>query len=657
MYARPVEKFKYKHARFTELPKKGKHSKIKYCREICAFDIETTNIDKYRQSIMYIWQYQLGQDWTIYGRSWDSFKEFMTEISKRVPKDHYVVVLVHNLSFEWQWLKSVLPIDDVFAMDDRKILYFRSGCFEFRCSYLHSNMSLDKYLQKMDVRSKKIKGYNYKKKRYPWTPLTKDELLYCLNDVRGLVQAYAKEMEKDGDDLYTIPYTSTGYVRRLAKIAIGPYRRYIKGMLPDVDVFNALRRSFRRGGNTHANRWNANMILTAGKDEPIMSYDIASSYPAVMLTGLFPREFKRTDPKYFNDEFTSNKACLFRVYLQDLKLRRQSIPVPYLAKAKCEYVHGGEYDNGRILECEELECYINEIDWQIILDQYDFKYEILELWTATKSPLPDTLKDLIMHMYEQKTLLKGTDEYLYGKYKNMVNSTYGMMVQNPCKLSYEFVDGEMQLKDDSIEELIAQYQKHGWLPYQWGCWVTSLARMRLQRAIDLIPPEDFIYCDTDSVKFIGDHSDIFDLLNKDLYDPKYTAFDKQGKEHPLGVYEKDASYLRFKTMGAKKYAYEDMDGQLHLTVSGVSKSKGPEELKKLEKFKEGFVFRKAGGTCSLYNDHPEVTSCRIQGHTVDIISNVAIFESTYTLGLTTEYSRLINFLMNTDIRASLHYER
>ena len=656
MYAREVNAFKHKHIKFTPLDKKGKRTKIKYCQEVCAFDIETTNIDKYKQSIMYIWQFQYNDHWTIYGRTWDSFQDFLKKLENKIPAGCYAVILVHNLSFEWQWLKSVIPIDEVFAMDDRKILYFRSGKFEFRCSYLHSNMSLDKYLQKMDVKSKKVKGFDYTKKRYPWTKLSSDDLLYCFNDVRGLVQAYKEEMKRDGDDLYSVPYTSTGYSRRLAKAAIGPYRRYIKGMLPDAEIFDALRRSFR-GGNTHANRWNANIILEAEPGAPIMSYDIASSYPAVMLEGIYPRKFTKTDISKFNEYYQANKACLFRVYLQDVKLRDDATPVPYLAKAKCEYVHDGQYDNGRILKADRLECYINEIDWRIILQQYDFQYEIIQLWTATKSPLPQSFKDLIMHMYHQKTLLKGGDEYLYGKYKNLINAMYGMMVMNPCKVQYEFIDGEMQVKDDSIEELILEYQKHGWLPYQWGCWVTSYARLRLQRAIDMIDPNDFIYCDTDSVKFMGDYSKEFSALNESLYDPAYSALDTKGKEHPLGIFEKDAEYKRFKTMGAKKYAYESMDGSLHLTISGVSKSKGPKELKKLENFKEGFIFREAGGMCSLYNDHPEVTSVRIQGHTLPIISNVALFPSTYTLGLTEEYSRLIRYLMNTDIRASLHYER
>lgn len=39
-------------------------------------------------------------------------------------------------------------------------------------------------------------------------------------DVVGLSEGIKKNNEINGDNLYTMPYTSTGYVRRLAKNAI-----------------------------------------------------------------------------------------------------------------------------------------------------------------------------------------------------------------------------------------------------------------------------------------------------------------------------------------------------------------------------------------------------------------------------------------------------
>lgn len=187
--------------------------------------------------------------------------------------------------------------------------------------------------------------------------------------------------------------------------------------------------------------------------------------------------------------------------------------------------------------------------------------------------------------------------------------------------------------------------------------VTSYARLKLHKGIHCVKPDQFCYCDTDSVKCLGDHSAEFEKLNQEYFREDLSAPDRDGNLHYIGLFEFEETYKRFKTLGAKKYAYEDQDGKLHITVSGVSKSKGAAELKSIERFNEGFIFRKGGGTESVYNDDPEIKEIRIQGHVQKITSNVAIIESTYTLGLSPDYKRLLNFLNSTDIRYSLHYER
>lgn len=654
-YTRYCKAFNFKHLDLRIQDTKSRKN-IRYVDMVTAFDIETTNIDKYRQSVMYIWQMQLGDKWTVYGRTWDEFRWFINKVHEKVPDGAYLVVLVHNLSFEFQFLKSIIPVDEVFAMDDRKILRMRSGFLEFRCTYIHSNMSLSKYLEAMGVPDQKVKGFDYSKKRYPWTMLTPAELKYCINDVKGLVEAYQAEMRLDGDDLYTIPLTSTGYVRRIAKKALGPHRRWIRKVLPDLDAFHALRKAFR-GGDTHANRYNANILIDSAKVGGIHSWDISSSYPSVMLTERFPRELFKQDPALFDSEYTHGKACLIHIYMEDLKQTDPRCGYPYIPKAKCETLTGARLDNGRVLSASALEMYITEIDFEIIAEEYTFKYQILELWTATKSYLPDSFRNMLMDMYRDKTQLKGVDDYLYGKKKNQFNSAYGMSVQNPCKPNYEYVNGMMQLKDEKLEDLIEQYHASGWLPYQWGVWVTAYARQKLHAGLHILDPDDFVYSDTDSIKCLGDYSQQFEQLNLKYKHDDLSAVDSKGKRHYIGIFEYEGSYKRFKTMGAKKYAYEDPDGSLHITVSGVNKKLGAQELGSIERFNEGFVFRKGGGLAALYNDFPEVSKVRIQNKPLDITSNVALFPSTYTLGLAADYSKLIAFLMNEDIRSALHYER
>lgn len=135
---------------FASMPliKPGRHkrSKLHYVFQPVTFDIETTTIDEIQQAIMYIWQCQLTDEITCIGRSWDEFQALYSLVNSSLPDDAALVCYVHNLSFEFQFLKSVIPVDEAFAMDSRKVLKFSSGKWEFRCSYLHSNMSLAKYL-------------------------------------------------------------------------------------------------------------------------------------------------------------------------------------------------------------------------------------------------------------------------------------------------------------------------------------------------------------------------------------------------------------------------------------------------------------------------------------------------------------------------------
>lgn len=176
-------------------------------------------------------------------------------------------------------------------------------------------------------------------------------------------------------------------------------------------------------------------------------------------------------------------------------------------------------------------------------------------------------------------------------------------------------------------------------------WVTALARRELQLAIDAAG-DQFVYCDTDSVKFVGDVD--FTGINGDLYERSRKngayAVDANGEVHFMGVYELDGRYDQCATLGAKKYCYTDSKG-LHITVAGVNKEKGADELLQMGgimAFEEGLTFVRAGGTESLYNDHPDLPPLEIDGHRLEITSNVVIRDSTYTLGITEDYRYILH---------------
>lgn len=655
----------------------GMRNRPQYIDIVTAFDIETTRLKDIEQSVMYVWQWQFGPDCLVMGRTWESFNK-LTELLTWWVKNAFgprarLVVWVHNLSYEFQFLKGVYNFrqEDVFCMERRKIAKCTmSDTFEFRCSYIHSNMSLDQFTVKMGCTIRKLTGtFDYDKIRYPWTPLSPDELAYCVHDVQSLVEAITNEMALDGDTLATIPMTSTGYVRRDAKAAIQSmpnWRPFIKEQLPSFDVYLALREAFR-GGNTHASRFMANRVL-----EHVHSVDRSSSYPDVLVNCQFPvSEFSYRGPitqeRLEKNITVHKKAALIRLSMRNVFLRDPWTGCPYLSKDKCRKIINGIYDNGRILSADYLETTLTDIDYRIVCNQYAGDIDITHSWFARYGYLPDEFRQLINRYYELKTELKGDEsqEVFYGKIKAKINALYGMTAQNPVKENIIYADAEQVRKyyeqhpdlvspapgpnyipdmSKSPEEMLQQYNKKAFLVYQWGVWVTAHARRELQEMIDLAG-DNFVYTDTDSVKYMGD-LDLTEynnrIMERSLSNGAY-ADDAKGNRHYMGVYEVERDYDKFITMGAKKYAYE-IEGKTFVTCAGVNKKLGGPELEKaggVSAFKTGMVFKKAGGTESVYNDNVDLWVKR-EGRKLHITDNVVIRPSEYTLGVTDEYKMLLH---------------
>ena len=633
--------------------------RVKYKDIITAFDIETTRLIDIEQSVMYVWQWQFGDDYTVVGRTWEQFATFQRKISK-ILDDSVLVIFVHNLSYEFQFLRGIYQFspDEVFAIKSRKVLKCNMhGCFEFRCSYIHSNMNLDTYTKKMGVKHKKLTGtFDYEKIRYPWTELSNDELAYCVHDVQGLVEAIKIEMEHDGDNLYTFPLTSTGYVRRDAKKAMSTVSiSFVKNQLPDYEIYKMLREAFR-GGNTHANRYYANYTL-----HNVHSADRSSSYPDVMCNCKFPiSEFYRLGEMPYNEVIKliekRSKALIMRVAISGIYLKRIDWGCPYLSISKCRHIENALEDNGRILSADYIETTLTDIDLRIVLQEYSFTdIRFFDVASARYGYLPSPLISTICQYYHYKTELKNVpgQELLYMKSKNKLNSLYGMCAQDPVKQSILFINNDFQEQNEEEAKLLLENNKKAFLAYQWGVWVTAWARYRLEEGIilahgDIENPDSpqFVYCDTDSVKYLGD-IDLTVFNRQRILDSKRSgayATDPAGITHYMGVYEKEHDMCEFRTMGAKKYVYrETPDDKLICTIAGVSKSLGGKELEShggITAFHEGFTFEKAGGLEAVYNDDiNEVID--IDGHSLKITSNVVLRPSTYTLGLSADYKRLL----------------
>ena len=243
--------------------------------------------------------------------------------------------------------------------------------------------------------------------------------------------------------------------------------------------------------------------------------------------------------------------------------------------------------------------------------------------------------------------------------KNLLNAQYGMMAQDPVKVTTKYYqDLEDLYQDEELlpEELLQDHNKRAFLAYQWGVWVTARARQHLQKGIDLCGI-NFVYCDTDSCKYIGNDVD-WEILNKEVRKNaeanKTYAEDPNGVKHYMGVFEIEDHIKEFKTMGAKKYAWIDDEDKLHITIAGVNKKIGAKELQRaadklgkdpLEVMAPNFKFIYAGGLEARYSDHPEndgITEyITPEGVPIRITRNVSLVDNTKTLGITAEYRELL----------------
>lgn len=676
--------FDYDYFRKFEILKKSSRAKNKNdildC--VCAFDIETTGLDDLKESIMYIWQFSVNAECCVIGRTWDEFIYFIHRVNGVLTElKSELIIYIHNADYEFSFLSSLIPFDDMFFTAPHKPLYFKYKSLQFRCSYILTNSSLTKFCKTWNVKHQKLDGdtFNYSIKRYPWTTLSDLELEYCVNDVIGLCEAVRAQMVARGDNLQTIPLTKTGYIRRKIKESFKDedkaYKNGIKGtfnyfqrssLQPDYDLLMALHEAFR-GGNTHGSPLYASRTI-----KNVISKDESSAYPNAMYNFQFPiKPFKKVAMPLDNELdnlLKLNTPYVARVAFNNLRLKDHLNPCPYIAYHKCAECYDPILDNGRVRACEYAEMTIIDIDYRIIKNNYSWDdCIIIDLWTSKYGMLPDAIRRVIKELYTLKTALKNVDgaEIDYILAKEDLNSAYGCLCMYPLKpeLIFDMNDGEYEysvMSEEDIYNKIISNKKKAFLPYQWGVWVAAIGRHCLQLAIDIVddPRSNyaFCYCDTDSIKYIPNEysNNALDKLNKMIIDRSKKngayAVDPDGVTHYMGEFEADGEYDRFSTIGAKKYIYEDNAG-IHITIAGVNKKIGALELVKvankrnIDPFQlfnnQDIVFKEAGGTMSTYNFHkPKVIN--INGNDIVVTSNIYISESTYSLGITDDYKQLIN---------------
>lgn len=589
-----------------------------------SFDIETSsfyedkngviyNNDDYRKlkntvkadkkAIMYIWQFAIEEN-VIIGRTWNDFLYFCKKLYDYLNlKERYIVVYVHNLSYEFQFICKWFNWVDIFADSERKpIKATTDSHFIFKCSYRLSGYSLE-------VLANNLKSHNIKKMvgdldynliRNSKTPISKEELKYCENDVL-IVTSYIDEQINEFGNIEKIPLTQTGKVRRYVRkqcFQNKEYQYFIKELTIEKPEYMLLKNAFM-GGFTHCNAMYTNKIC-----KNVTSYDFTSSYPTVLISEKYPMSkgkevYITTETELLN--LIKNYCVL--VDLQFSNIQSNFMYEQIISYSKCRNVKNPLINNGRIVQAETLTITCTDIDFLNIKDFY--KWDNLKIglcYIYKKDYLPKEFIKTILHLYKSKTELKGVDgkevEYLHSK--ELLNSLYGMCVTSIVHDSVSFNGFEWTTENGNLDEELKNYNtdKNRFLFYHWGVWCTAYARNNLYTGIKECR-DDYIYSDTDSIKIFNadKHQKYFEEYNKwivqklekclnyhkiplDYISPKTI----KGESKTLGVWDFDGFYTDFKTLGAKRYIFRK-DNKLFITVCGLSKKSGKEFIENLQTYR------------------------------------------------------------------------
>ena len=661
----------------------------KYDNTIFTFDIETTSYFIFRgqqhktidylklsedeqkecifMSTMYIWMFSVDSE-VYYGRTWHEFRLFLDRLFF-FGGDYKKYVYVHNLSWEFQFLRNEFNFKNVFSRKSRKVMKCELEDYniEFRCSYYLTNLKLERLPEIYKLPVKKLTGnLNYSLIRHFDTKLTEKELAYCENDCLVVYEYIKLELEKY-KTIKNIPLTSTGHVRKELKELLDKNYKYkyrVRKCINTIGhIFGLLSKAFA-GGYTHSNWIKTNEII-----KNVISFDFCSSYPYVMTTEKYPSSiFRKCGIKKYEDII--DKFC----YIIKLKIKKPKCKYynNFISQSKCEYIINGRYDNGRLISADELEIVVTDVDLKIIFETYIMEsYEFEEVYWSYKDYLPKEFIEFVLQKYENKTKYKNVEgkEIQYAIEKSLFNALYGLSVTNNIRDSVIFDNTEWKeepLTNEEIEKLLEKQKEEGFMSYSWGVFITAYARRNL--LMNLIKlDEKVVYADTDSLKLEeGFDKSVIENYNKKVIEKiknvcsalelpfeKFAPKDSKGIEHCLGLFENESkkgckyTYDKFITQGAKKYAYIDSeDKKIHITVSGVPKS-GAKALKKLEDFRDDFVFdyKDTNKNILYYNDEMEEFELKdYHGKTVKVNDKYGccLLPTTYTLGKSQEYTNLIS---------------
>ena len=612
---------------FKDLQKN--HKITKYATKYICLDTETSHTTN-TCGWIYQWAAKLGGLY-VYGRKPSEIIDFMQRVAEhyQLSTDKKIILYIHNASYDLEYLKLFLrqydPTADFLAVDAHSILQCDVLGFRIICSYKLTNLSLAALSKAYaDTYTKAVGEIDYNIVRFQDSELNESDWFYMFSDVASQDDGIKGYLKMQGYSYaFKAPITSTGFVRancRKAAKNADDWRGDFLDMRLDLEQYNLCRQCFM-GGVCIASFKYAGVTI---RGDNLRHKDFTSSYPARQMLDYFPTGapswYGEIESEDELNDVCNEYCCVFVLTLDNVHIKR-GITAPCIPSSKCIHKENELKLNGKIVYADTLTIVVCELDYKWIKRQYDYdSLAVDKLLIFDRGKMPTWLKNEVFDYFKNKCTLKGVDDLLYAKSKNMLNGIYGMTATAIVREQYEMDDDwiliHKELNEDDAENALNRYYRsyNNFMPYQYAIWTTAHARDALYHCKECVGYDNFLYCDTDSVFYIETPEN---KLKMDEYAEYCRKRAKDGGAYVddkyLGEPTDEPPLNAFRAIHSKCYAMQEFNKktgeyELNVVIAGIPKKAtkwidgepvlktNAQELQSIDNLEDGFKFEHCGGT-------------------------------------------------------------
>lgn len=532
---------------------------------------------------------------TVHGRTAQDMRDFIVALDKYCKKrGAHILMYVYDTTAFFQFVRQWFVFTDVFAAAERRPLHANfTKYIHLRDCLAVSNMSLLHTARAAGV-------YNCPDQSFispvyaPDSDLPPEIVDGCAAESLAMAKYADGLIQRDGGAAQ-IPLTRVGRIRRECRNRLlyhrdesrhmtqnnlrRQYQSYIAQQKMTVSEYALLHEMSCGGLFGLSPSYKRNTIYGA------VCWDRRSAYPAACMYDYVPFSHATEYDGLTESQFLQiceNCCICARVTFHNLRHKHDATGY-YLRQSRVKG-SGIDVSDGAVTYAHTLTACVCELDYQCISECYEWdKIEIGQAVAYRRTHLPDILRHIILEKYVEKERWNSDPERRRIAKEELL-SIYGMMVTDPCRTQYPYIDDILEWGEPTQPEFSAAVEQYNndrqrFLCYPWGIWIAAHVRRAEWQAWQACGPA-WIYGDTDSAVCTSDADRIraiFERYNSDMQTRANQIAECLGVDPSqfapcgrlIGAWRVSEHYEQFRAVGCKKYLYQT-DAGITAVIAGLN---------------------------------------------------------------------------------------